>query len=422
MTYLPPKRWAAIGGALVLALSGGCSSGSSPEPSGRGPITWAMFKEPTGALTKVIDGWNRAHPREKVRLVELPEAADAQRQQLVQNAQIKSDAFDVVTLDAVWTAEFAANRWVGAIDTSHQETGKFLAPSLRTGQYRGRLYALPWLTGAGLLYYRTDLLKKAGITKPPMTWAELTADCAAVHKFQNIGCYAGQFDKYEGLTVNFTEAVTSAGGHVVDAQGRPAVGSPEARSGLEFLADGFKNGLIPRAAIGYQEENGRRDFEAGKLLFHRNWGYVYSLAGKSDGTSKVAGRFDVAPLPGMNGPGTSTLGGNDLAVSAFSKHKKTALDFITYATGAEAEKTFGLGSAYPMSRTAMYSDVDLLKAQPYLPTMLKSIQGAQPRPQVIRYGDVTAAIQEAAYAALHGDKAPRQALIELQARLGSLTG
>ena len=180
--------------------------------------------------------------------------------------------------------------------------------------------------------------------------------------------------------------------------------------------------MIPRVAITYEEENGRRDFEAGKLLFHRNWGYVYSLAGKSGGSSKVAGKFGVAPLPGLNGPGTSTLGGNNLAVSAFSKHKKSARDFIVYATGAEAEKTFGLGSAYPMSRTAMYSDPDLVKAQPYLPTMLKSIQGAQPRPQVVRYGDVTAAIQEAVYAALHGDQDPKQALAGLQAKLGPLSG
>ncbi|WP_329251047.1 ABC transporter substrate-binding protein [Actinoallomurus sp. NBC_01490] len=418
---MSPARWAAAGAALAVLLAGGCSSGSSADSSGRGPITWAMFKEPTGALTKIVDVWNRARPREKVRVVELPEAADAQRQQLVQNAQIKSDAFDVVTLDAVWTAEFAANRWVEPIDTKTLPTGAFLTPSLRTGEYRGRLYAAPWLTGAGLLYYRTDLLKKAGISRPPVTWGELTADCAKVRKIKDIGCYAGQYDKYEGLTVNFTEAVAGAGGQVIDASGRPALGTPEALKGLEFLANGFKDGMIPRAAIGYQEENGRRDFEAGKLLFHRNWGYVYSTAGKKNGTSKVVGRFGVAPLPGLNGPGTSTLGGNNLAVSAFSRHQRTALDFLAYATGKEAEKNFGLTSAYPMSLTALYSDPDLVKAQPYLPTMLRSIQGARPRPQVVRYGDVTAAIQKEAYAALHGDASPQQALTRLQAELGPLT-
>jgi multiple sugar transport system substrate-binding protein len=420
MKHPCPPRWGALGAALLIGLSAGCSPGTSTGSSGRGPITWATFKEPTGTLKKVIDTWNSAHPAAKVTLVELPEAADAQRQQLVQNARIRSSAYDVVTLDAVWTAEFAANRWADEI--KGLDTGGFLASSLRTGRYRGRLYAAPWLTGAGLLYYRTDLLKKAGIAKPPATWAELTADCDKVGKSQNIGCYAGQFDKYEGLTVNVTEAVASAGGRILDAAGRPAVDTPQALNGLRFLADGFKNKVIPKQAITYQEENGRRDFEAGRLLFHRNWGYVYSLAGRTDGSSKVAGRFGVARLPGPAGPGTSTLGGDNVAVSAFSKHKKTALDFIAYVTGAEAEKRFGRGSAYPMSRTALYSDADLIKSQPYLPTMLSAIQGAQPRPEAVRYGDVTTAIQEAAYAALHGDKSPQQALTELQAKLGTLTG
>jgi multiple sugar transport system substrate-binding protein len=413
-----PRR-GLIGAVLALGLCACGSSGNSHDSAGGGPITWASFKDPTGTLRKIVDSWNSSHPDTKVTLVDLPEAADAQRQQLVQNAQIKSTAYDVVTLDAVWTAEFAANQWVDPI--TGLDTGGFLGPSLRTGQYRGRLYAAPWLTGAGLLYYRTDLLKKTGIAKPPTTWQELTDDCAKVRKTADVGCYAGQYDKYEGLTVNVTEAIGSAGGHVLGASGKPALNTPEALAGLRFLTDGFKNGLIPKAALTYQEENGRRAFEAGELLFHRNWAYVHSLASKTDGSSKVAGKFDVAPLPGRTGPGVSTLGGNNVAISAFSKHKKTALDFIRYVTGPDVEKTFGLGSAYPMSRAALYSDPAMVKAQPYLPTLATSIQNAQPRAEAVRYGDVTAAIQEAAYAALRGQQSPEQALAGLQTKLGPLT-
>ncbi|MCO5969369.1 ABC transporter substrate-binding protein [Actinoallomurus soli] len=413
------SRRSLLGAVLALGLCACGSSRGSGDPAGGGPITWASFKEPTGTLRKIVDGWNSSHPGAKVTLVDLPEAADAQREQLVQNAQIKSTAFDVVTLDAVWTAEFAANRWVEPL--SGLDTGGFLAPSLRTGQYRGRLYAAPWLTGAGLLYYRTDLLAKAGVPRPPRTWQELTDDCAKVRRSVDIGCYAGQYDEYEGLTVNVTEAIDSAGGRVLDASGRPALNTPEALAGLRFLTDGLQRGLIPKAALTYQEENGRRAFEAGDLLFHRNWGYVYALAGRTDGSSRVAGRFAVAPLPGRTGPGVSTLGGNNVAISAYSKRKRTALEFIRYVTGVAAEKTFGLGSAYPMSRAALYSDPAMVKAQPYLPTLAVSIRNAVPRPEAVRYGDVTTAIQEAAYAALRGRIGPEQALSRLQADLGPLT-
>ena len=57
-----------------------------------------------------------------------------------------------------------------------------------------------------------------------------------------------------------------------------------------MLADHYKNGDIPKEAITYQEEQGRQAFEAGKLLFLRNWPYVYSLA-RTDGSSKVKDKF-----------------------------------------------------------------------------------------------------------------------------------
>ena len=84
---------------------------------------------------------------------------------------------------------------------------------------------------------------------------------------------------YEGLTVNFAEAVQSAGGSILSPDGnRVTLDSPQARAGLSFLVRGFAQGWIPRAALGYDEEASRKAFEAGKLLFLRNWPYVYGLA------------------------------------------------------------------------------------------------------------------------------------------------
>ena len=106
---------------------------------------------------------------------------------------------------------------------------------------------------------------------------------ATIAKAKDIGCYAGQFAKYEGLTVNVAEAINTNGGTIVGEDGKTVtVDSPEAKAGLTRLVDGFKNGDIPAEAITYQEEQGRQAFEAGKLLFLRNWPYVYNLA-KTDG-------------------------------------------------------------------------------------------------------------------------------------------
>src|SRR3954471_21210378 len=187
----------AVGALALVAACGGSKSddktdAKSDQLTGRGPITLAQGKDTSGNVQHQVDTWNKAHPKETVRLVELPESADQQRQQMVQNAQTKSDAYTVLNLDVVWTAEFAANRWVTPLPKDQFALDKFLPSAVQTGEYRGNMYAAPWKTDAGLLYYRKDLLQKAGISAPPKTWAELQSDCG---KVKGIGCYAGQFDK-----------------------------------------------------------------------------------------------------------------------------------------------------------------------------------------------------------------------------------
>jgi len=414
--------------ALLLAACGdddsGTSSGSGSGGDGlegRGEMTIATGKDTSGNLQKLIDKWNTDHPTEKVRIIELPESADGQRQQMVQNAQVKSDTFSILNLDVVWTAEFAANRWVQELPAEQFDLDAFLEPALSTAKYRDKLYAVPSASDGGLLYYRKDLLDAAGL-KPPATWAELTDTCQKVlANAPGMSCYAGQFEKYEGLTVNFSEAVNSAGGDVVDDQGKPNVNTADAKAGLDTLVDGFKSGVIPQKAITYKEEEGRRAFQAGELLFHRQWPYQWALANKTDGSSQVAGKFDVAPLPGLKGPGASTLGGHNLAISAFAKNKASALDFIKYMTSDETQRANLLGTSQAPTRTALYDDSALVSQFPYLPTLRESILKAKQRPAVVRYGDVTSAIQDAAYSALTGSKSSDDALADLQTKLEELT-
>jgi multiple sugar transport system substrate-binding protein len=435
-------RARALRGAAVLAaaaLLAGCGSDSGngggggggggggqqqqPALEGRGPITFATGKDTSGNMQKLVDKWNADHPNEQVRIVELPESADGQRQQMVQNAQVRSDAFTILNLDVVWTAEFAANRWIVELPQDQFDLENYLTPAVETAKYRDRLYAAPMYSDGGLLYYRKDLLEQAGV-QPPKTWSELLAACEKVKALPtaaNVGCYAGQFEKYEGLTVNFAEAVQSAGGTIVDDSGAPTVNSPQAKTGLDALVQGFKTGVIPQAAITFKEEEGRRAFQAGELLFHRQWPYQWAQANKTDGSSQVAGKFDVAPLPGQTGPGSSSLGGHNFAISAFAPNKATALDFIKFFGNEENQRSNLLATSQAPTRTKLYEDSQLTSQFPYLPTLRASIEGAQPRPRAVKYGDVTAAIQENAYAALTGTKTTDQALSDLQTKLQELT-
>jgi multiple sugar transport system substrate-binding protein len=415
---------AAAGLVLTACGSSGDSGSGQAGPAsfeGRGPITYVAAKDTTGTLQPVLDRWNKLHPKEKVTLIQLPTDADAQRQQMIQNAETKSDAYTVLSLDVVWTSEFAAHQWIDRLPEKQFPLRRMLKPVVETAKYRGGLYAVPASSDGGMLYYRADLLKKAGVAGPPKTWAELKDACAKVRKLpegKGMSCYAGQFQKYEGLTVNFAEAVNSAGGVVTDTDGAPDVDTPAARKGLDFLAGSFKDGTIAKEAITYQEEDSRQAFQSGKLIFLRNWPYVYSLAQKS----KVAGKFAVAPLPGLNGPGASSLGGHNLALSSFARNKATALDFMKFFTSEQTAKSFLQDASLAPPYARLYDDPGLVKQYPYLPVLKQSVLRAVPRPRVVQYGDVTSAIQREAYAALNGGKSSAQALTDLQKDLKKVMG
>ncbi|GAB2674832.1 ABC transporter substrate-binding protein [Kribbella swartbergensis] len=416
---------------LATACGGGDDGGDGGTGTGagggalegRGPITFATGKDTSGNLTNQVNAWNSQHPDEKVTVAELPESADQQRAQMISNAQNKSDAFSVLNLDVVWTAEFAANRWVTELpEDQFPDLNKLLPSTVDTAKYRDKLYAVPVTSDGGLLYYRKDLLDKAGV-QPPKTWKEMQDACAkvkALPEAKNASCYAGQFEKYEGLTVNFSEAVNGAGGVVVGDDGKPNVDTPEALEGLNFLVEGFKSGMIPRPGITYKEEEGRRAFQEGNLIFHRNWPYVYALANKTDGSSKIAGKFGVAPLPGKDGPGVSTLGGHNYAISEFAKNKATAADFIKFMSSEERQKANVEKTSQAPTWASLYDDPALTKQFPYLAPLKASIETAKSRPKVVKYGDVTTAIQEAAYGALTGATPPKDALSQLQTKLSSL--
>lgn len=406
---------AALVATVVGACSGSTPSGDSSANGGgdnaRGPITLATGKDTTGKLQKILDQWNTAHPDEKVTMFELSEKADDQRSAMVQNFQARSDRFDVVNADVIWTAEFAARGWIDPLD-GKIDTSALLPATVETGKYNGKLYAAPFTSDGGMLYYRKDL-----VPNPPKTWDELISDCAIATQ-HNMGCYAGQFAQYEGLTVNVSEAINSSGGDIVTNGGKDVtVDSPEAKKGLEFLVNGFKQGYIPKEAITYQEEDSRRAFQQGKLLFLRNWPYVYNLAKAPGKDSVVQDKFAVAPLPGPNGPGASTLGGHNLALSAFSKHKATAVDWIKFMESQDVQRQMLVDLSNAPVIAALYDDAQLQQQVPYLATLKQSILNAKPRPVTPVYNEVTLAVEKNSYAALQGKKSVDDALKDMASDL-----
>lgn len=415
--------------ALGLAACGGSSSssagssaaGAKADFSEKGPITLAKGKDTTGKLQQFLDAWNKDHPQEKVTLVELPESSDEQRANLLNNAQAKSDSYTVLGLDVVWTAEFAANQWVVELPRDRFPLDTLIPSTLDTATYFDKLYGVPFITNAELLFSRKDLLAEVGHDSAPTTFAEMWEIIAKVKaKHPEMKGFASQYAKYEGLTVNLTGAVASAGGALFTDKGAPEASSAQAVSALTTLREGFDTGYIPKEALTYKEEESRQAFQDGKLIFLQNWPYVWDKVQADDGSSKVKDKVMVSLVPAVKGKGTSTVGGLNLAISAFAKNMGTAIDFIAYMTAAAQQLEWFNLTANPTAATAVYEDAGMKKKYSFLADLKQGIDNGVPRPQVVKYGDVTQAVQEAAYGCISGQTQPKAALDSLQTKLADI--
>jgi multiple sugar transport system substrate-binding protein len=412
-------------GLLVLTLAAGCdmsftshSANDGPTVATSGPITLATGPDLTGYMHPLVDKWNASHPAEKVTLLELPDAADDQHAQIVTNLQAKSDRYDVLNIDIVWTAEFAEAGWITPLDRRQFPLDQFLKPVVDTAMFGGKLYAVPYTSNAGLLYYRKDVLDKEG-KKPPTTWSRLRELARTVAPKYGLEGYAGQFFPYEGLTVNFAEAVQSAGGEILTDDGtRVAVNTPQAKVGLDFLVRGFQEGWIPKRSLTFKEEESREEFQDGRLLFLRNWPYAYGLVSRPG--SRIRGKFGVTLLPGPGGPGSSSLGGANLAVSAYSRHQKTAIAFIKYFTSLENEREVLTRGSFPPVWARLYDDPALIKRFPYLPVLKQSILSARLRPVSPKYNQVSLVISNAVSGALSFRQTPDAVISQMAGDLGSV--
>jgi multiple sugar transport system substrate-binding protein len=404
------NRIACAVAVAVLTVLAGCGGGgsstsavgknakSAPAPKATGNVTWCIGKDTTGAFSEMVSRFNKANPNAKVKLLELPTSADQQRTQLIQRLRAKSSECDVLGMDVVWTAEFAGQNWLRDVSSIvDKRKGEFIPSTVKTAQIGDKVWAVPFNTNAGFLYYRTDKVNSA-----PKTWQDVYKAA------KSDGGIVYQGSQYEGLTVDFLELLYSAGGKIVDSSGTKLdFDKNKATQVLSFMANGLKDGSAPKANVTYMEEESRRAFESGKPAFMRNWPYAYAL----DKKTKIGSKFAVAPLPGwQGGQPASVLGGYNLGISSYSKNPAGAAAFIDFVTQKPQQLVMGVKAALPPVLGSVYSDPKLKKAMPFAAELQKAVEQGQARPVSPVYPQISEAIYKNVYSALQGNSSPQSAV------------
>ena len=388
---------------VIVTLGAGCG-GATQVPV----LTFSgsALGQEAEVVRRQIARFAERHPDVHVELRVTPDAADQRHQLYVQWLNARSPAPDVLQLDVVWTAEFAAAGWLLPLDRFTPDTGDFFAPALDASRWRGTLYALPWFIDVGLLYWRTDLADG-----PPQSLDAL--DRAARRSLESASTRFGLVwagARYEGLITVFLEYLEAFGGGILSADGRVIVDEAAAIEALTRMCRDVRvGGIVPPSALNWREEEVRLAFQNGNAAFMRNWPYAWTLL-QDTRESRVAGRVGVAPMPGMNRP-TAALGGAQLAVNAHSAHPDLAFALISFLTAPEQMIERARLAAQLPARRSLYETSELADALPIpIPPIREAIEGAVPRPVTPVYSELSETLQVHLHRALTGQQSPEEAL------------
>lgn len=386
---------------MALALTG-CGA-SAPVPAQ--DLVWATGRiTADGPARAVADAWNRVHPDgPKVRVVPLPESVDDQHQQLAVELGAGIPDFDILDLDVVWTAEFAAHGWLTDLsDLRPAVEATSLPAPVQSATWNGRLWAAPYTTDVGLLYYRKDLVP------PPRSWEDLVASAESAGAGQHIAPYVVDGAPAEGLVVEYLEYLWRYGG-VLEVDGdHVGLDDRAAVAAMTFMRDGFvAHGANPAffapSTPNLLLEDARRTFQSGGAVFLRSWPYAYQPMNASDPASRVHGRVGVLPLPTP-----AALGGHNLGVSRFSRSPRAAEDFVRFAsTDLGVQRDLAQNwSVAPTAKQAYDAAAD-----PELSGVVQQALGqARTRPTSELWTEMSQEIQQQVVAGTTGRSSPTEAV------------
>ncbi|RKN50527.1 ABC transporter substrate-binding protein [Micromonospora endolithica] len=379
----PRVRAVAAAAALTLvAPMAACASGGDG-----GTPTINLYYPPEQNLQKVVDDCNaQAQGRYNIVYRVLPRQADEQRVQMVRRLAAQDDGMDVLGLDVTWTQEFASADWIlewTDADRADVEQGTLEGP-LDTARYEDKLYAAPKNTNVQLLWYRKDLVQE-----PPTTWDEMikvAQDLKQQGKPYQVLTMGAQ---YEGLVVLYNTLAESAGGRILSEDGEQAVMDEGTVRALEQLKAFATSGVTSPSFSNATEDPVRLEFQNGTGAFQVNWPFVYPAL--QEANPDLAKQVGWARVPGIEEgtPSKVTIGGVNMAVSAYSKHPEESFDAAKCIRNAENQKFSAINDGVPPTIESIYSDPEMEEAYPMKETILEELKEPAVRPLTPAYQSIS---------------------------------
>ncbi len=395
---------------VAVGFAAGCTSRS---PDAKVVRFWAMGREGE-VVAQLVPEFERTHPGIRISIQQLPWSAAHEK---LLTAFAGEATPDVCQLGNTWIAEFVALHALDALDASVTATPSVARDDYFPGIWAtnlvdGKLYGIPWYVDTRLLFYRTDLLARAGYTHPPRSWDEWREMLAAIKGHASGDQYSillplNEFEPLLVLALQMDEPLLRDGGR------RGNFESAGFRRALDFYVGMFRSGWAP-PLTNSDVANVWTEFARGYFSFYITGPWNI---GEFKRRLPVASQANwmTAPLPGPEGPGSSIAGGSSLVIFDRSRVKDAAWQWVAYLSDPVVQRRFHeLTGDLPPRRSAWAQGE--LAEDIYARAFKDQLERVKPAPQVPEWERIASELSLLAERTVHGQLTIDEAVAELDAR------
>ena len=405
MRATPPLlAWLAL---LACGLLASCAPRSGP-----GVVLkfWAMGREGE-VVTALIPEFERTHPGVRVEVQQLPWTAAHEKMLTAFAGNVMPDIFQ---LGNTWVPEFAALGALLPLDAQVAASqlvkeADYFPGIWDTNIVDGTLWGTPWYVETRVMFYRRDLLARAGYPKPPRDWAEWMKAMNAIKRMVGPDNYAillpsDEFEPLLALALQNDEPLLRDGGRHGNFR------SAGFRRSLQLYVDMYAQKLAPMN----RTTNVYHEFGKGYVSFFISGPWNMGEF-KRRLPAHQQDQWMTAILPGPSGPAASIAGGSSLVLSAASKHPREAWQLIEYLSRTDTAARFmELTGDLPPRRTNW--SAARLANDVYADAFRQQLERVRPAPKVPEWERIATEMRLVAERVTHNELTVDQAVVELDAK------
>ena len=393
---------------LVLAgmLAAGCNDHAS------GPVTvrmWAMGREGE-VVGELVRDFERENPTIHVQVQQIPWSAAHEK---LLTAHVGGSTPDVAQLGNSWISEFAALQALAPLGPWLAQSGlsrdAYFGGIWDTNVLEGTPYGVPWYVDTRVLFYRKDLLARAGYTSMPTTWASWR-ECLRAVKVRGGPKHYGVFLPTNEWMQPVLLGLQNGSTLLADNGTRGAFEQPEFRRAFEFYLSLYRDDLAPTLGL-LDIANMYQEFARGTfaMVVTGPWNLGEFTRRLPD---SLQGAWATAPLPGPDGPGVSFAGGSSLVMFRGTKHPDAAWKLLAFLSRPEQQVRFWRLTGDLPARREAWSDT-ALSADARTRAFGDQLLRTAPCPMVPEWEEIATRVLEQSDRAIRGAVTPDSALAQL---------